>query len=163
MLHNVVLGIHLCTALAIIGLVLLQHGKGADAGAAFGAGAGASATVFGARGASSFFSRATGILAAVFFLTSLTLGILFVQKQEVRSVTDSVMMPTTAAPVVDLPPALPPAGGDMPNTTGPTGQTGSAQSGTTVVAPGPVESAAGDRSTQPSIAPPPPSETPPAP
>lgn len=157
MLHNVVLGIHLSTALAIIGLVLLQHGKGADAGAAFGAGA--SATVFGSRGASSFFSRATGILAAVFFLTSLTLGIFFVQKQEVRSVTDSVMVPTTAAPVVDLPPALPPTGGDMP---GQTGQPVPAQSGT-VVAPGPVESAAGDRSQPNRAVPPPASEAPPVP
>lgn len=156
MLHNVVLGIHLCTALAIIGLVLLQHGKGADAGAAFGAGA--SATVFGARGASSFFSRATGILAAVFFLTSLTLGIFFVQKKEVQSVTDSVMVPTTAAPVVDLPPALPPTGGDMPN---PTGQA-VPQSGS-AVPPVPVESTAGDR-TQPSVAMPPPTgEAPPGP
>ena len=108
MLHNIILIIHVMTSLAIIGLVLLQHGKGADAGAAFGSGA--SATVFGARGSASFFSRATGVLAAVFFLTSLTLGVFFVQKREAKSVTDSVMVP--AAPAVDLPPIVPPPTGD---------------------------------------------------
>lgn len=108
MLHNIILIIHVMTSLAIIGLVLLQHGKGADAGAAFGSGA--SATVFGARGSASFFSRATGVLAAVFFLTSLTLGVFFVQKREAKSVTDSVMVP--ASPAVDLPPMAPPQTGD---------------------------------------------------
>ena len=108
MLHNIILVIHVCTSLAIIGLVLLQHGKGADAGAAFGSGA--SATVFGARGSASFFSRATGVLAAVFFLTSLTLGVFFVQKREAKSVTDSVMVPSS--PAVDLPPMAPAPAGD---------------------------------------------------
>lgn len=65
---------HTLIALGIIALVLLQRGKGADAGAGFGAGA--SGTVFGARGSGSFFSRATGILAAAFFVTSLTLAYL---------------------------------------------------------------------------------------
>ncbi len=63
---------HTLIAMTIIVLVLLQRGKGADAGAAFGAGA--SGTVFGARGSGSFFSRATAILATVFFATSLTLA-----------------------------------------------------------------------------------------
>ena len=59
-------------SIALIALVLIQHGRGADAGAAFGSGA--SATVFGARGSGSFLSRATGILAALFFLTSMALA-----------------------------------------------------------------------------------------
>ncbi len=59
-------------SLGLIGLVLIQHGRGADAGAAFGAGA--SATVFGARGSGSFLSRATAIIAALFFLTSMALA-----------------------------------------------------------------------------------------
>jgi preprotein translocase subunit SecG len=63
---------HTIVALVIIVLVLLQRGKGADAGAAFGAGA--SGTVFGARGSGSFFSRATAVLATLFFATSLTLA-----------------------------------------------------------------------------------------
>ena len=65
---------HTVIALLIIVLVLLQRGKGADAGAAFGAGA--SGTVFGARGSGSFFSRATAVCAAAFFVTSLTLAYL---------------------------------------------------------------------------------------
>jgi len=72
--HSVVLGIHVFLALGIIVLVLLQRGKGADAGAGFGAGA--SGTVFGARGSASAFSRATAVLAALFFITSLTLAYL---------------------------------------------------------------------------------------
>ena len=65
---------HTVIVLLIIVLVLLQRGKGADAGAAFGAGA--SGTVFGARGSSSFFSRATAVCAALFFVSSLTLAYL---------------------------------------------------------------------------------------
>ncbi|MDJ0750355.1 MAG: preprotein translocase subunit SecG [Woeseiaceae bacterium] len=65
---------HTVIALLIIVLVLLQRGKGADAGAAFGAGA--SGTVFGARGSSSFFSRATAVCATLFFASSLTLAYL---------------------------------------------------------------------------------------
>ena len=71
---------HTIIALIIIVLVLLQRGKGADAGAAFGAGA--SGTVFGSRGSGSFFSRVTGVLATVFFATSLTLAYFSAQRNE---------------------------------------------------------------------------------
>ena len=64
--------VHVLTALGLIGLVLIQHGKGADAGASFGGGA--SQTVFGSAGAANFLTRATAILAAVFMLTSLALA-----------------------------------------------------------------------------------------
>ena len=77
-MQQVVLIGHTLIAILIIVLVLLQRGKGADAGAGFGAGA--SGTVFGARGSSSFFSRATGILAAAFFVSSLTLAYLSSQR-----------------------------------------------------------------------------------
>ncbi|MGB5257233.1 MAG: preprotein translocase subunit SecG [Woeseiaceae bacterium] len=73
-IQKAVLIAHTLIALLIIVLVLLQRGKGADAGAAFGAGA--SGTVFGARGSSSFFSRATAICATAFFVSSLTLAYL---------------------------------------------------------------------------------------
>ena len=73
-LQKAVLIGHTLIALLIIALVLLQRGKGADAGAAFGAGA--SGTVFGARGSGSFFSRATAVCATAFFATSLTLAYL---------------------------------------------------------------------------------------
>ncbi|MEE9100965.1 MULTISPECIES: preprotein translocase subunit SecG [Pseudomonas] len=72
MLETVVIVIHLLMALGLVVLVLLQHGKGADAGASFGAGA--SATVFGSQGSATFLSRFTAILAAVFFITSLGLA-----------------------------------------------------------------------------------------
>lgn len=72
--------------LSIIGLVLLQQGKGADMGAAFGSGA--SATVFGSTGASSFLSKSTGVLATLFFATSLWLAYFSGQNTEHRSVTE---------------------------------------------------------------------------
>jgi preprotein translocase subunit SecG len=72
MLRGVVLGVHVLLAFMIVGLVLLQRGKGAEAGAGFGSGA--SGTVFGARGTSTLFSRLTAVFAALFFVTSLTLA-----------------------------------------------------------------------------------------
>ncbi len=72
--ETVILMIHTLIALLIIGLVLMQRGKGADAGAAFGSGA--SGTVFGARGSANFFSRATAVLATAFFISSLALAYL---------------------------------------------------------------------------------------
>ena len=71
---SVVIGFHVLVALAIIGLVLLQHGKGADVGSGFGGGA--SGSLFGATGSANFLSRTTAILATVFFLTSLGLAYL---------------------------------------------------------------------------------------
>lgn len=80
MLETVVIVVHLLMALALVGLVLLQQGKGAEAGASFGAGA--SGTVFGSQGSATFLSRFTGMLAAVFFATSLGLAYFASQKAE---------------------------------------------------------------------------------
>src|ERR1700681_1504510 len=74
MLRGIILSVHVLLALMIIGLVLLQRGKGAEAGAGFGSGA--SGTVFGARGTSTLFSKLTAVFAAMFFATSLTLAYL---------------------------------------------------------------------------------------
>lgn len=71
MIQQLVLIVHIIAALAIIGLVLLQHGKGADMGAAFGSGS--SGSLFGASGAANFLSRTTAAFATVFFLTSMGL------------------------------------------------------------------------------------------
>jgi preprotein translocase subunit SecG len=79
-IQKAVLITHTLIALGIIALVLLQRGKGADAGAAFGAGA--SGTVFGSRGSGSFFSRATAVLATAFFASSLTLAYLSSQRSD---------------------------------------------------------------------------------
>lgn len=77
-LFSVVLTIHVLVGVAVIGLVLMQHGKGADAGAAFGGGGGggASGSVFGSSGSANFLSRTTALLAATFFATSLGLAYL---------------------------------------------------------------------------------------
>ena len=75
---NVVIALHVLIALAIIGLVLLQHGKGADMGSGFGSGS--SGSLFGATGSANFLSRATAVLATIFFLTSLGLGYLATNK-----------------------------------------------------------------------------------
>jgi preprotein translocase subunit SecG len=92
--QQVILIIHVFLALGIVGLVLLQRGKGADAGAGFGAGA--SGTVFGARGSASAFSRATAILATLFFITSLTLAYLSGRRTEPR-VEDSLIQQSVPA------------------------------------------------------------------
>ena len=71
LVETLLLTMHVLVAIAICGFVLLQHGKGADMGAAFGSGS--SGTVFGARGSANFLSHTTAVLAAVFFVTSLGL------------------------------------------------------------------------------------------
>lgn len=101
--------LHLCAAAALIGLVLIQHGKGADMGAAFGSGA--SATVFGARGSANFLSRMTAVLATVFFATSLTLAIFSGRIEAPSSVIDRVPVAPSAAPDA---PAAPPESGVAP-------------------------------------------------
>ena len=88
--------IHLVTAIAIVVLVLLQQGKGADMGAAFGGGS--SQSVFGRRGSANFLSRTTGILAAVFFATGLSLAYMYTKQS---SAPTSVMASENAAPVED--------------------------------------------------------------
>jgi preprotein translocase subunit SecG len=75
---NIVIAAHVLVALVIIGLVLLQHGKGADMGSGFGGGSAGS--LFGATGSANFLSRATAVLATIFFLTSLGLAYLATNK-----------------------------------------------------------------------------------
>ena len=75
---NVLIVAHVITALAIIGLVLLQHGKGADMGSGFGGGA--SSSLFGATGSANFLSRTTAVLATLFFLLSLALAYVATKK-----------------------------------------------------------------------------------
>jgi preprotein translocase subunit SecG len=78
MLTTIVITAHVLVALVIIGLVLLQHGKGADMGSGFGGGS--SGSLFGATGSANFLSRATAVLATIFFLTSLGLAYLATNK-----------------------------------------------------------------------------------
>jgi preprotein translocase subunit SecG len=108
-LFSIVLTVHILVALSIIGLVLMQHGKGADMGAAFGSGA--SGSLFGATGSANFLSRATGILAAVFFVTSLALA--YVASSKPKTI-GSVMQETVQSQTVTQP-AL--TGGEVPAAT----------------------------------------------
>lgn len=104
---------HVLICAAIIGLVLLQRGKGAEAGAAFGSGA--SGTVFGARGSANFLSRTTAVLAAAFFLSSLGLAYLGSQRAPVESLMDTV--DTTGVETAgDEIPSLLPAGEESATT-----------------------------------------------
>ena len=92
-METVILVFHVLAALCVIGLVLLQHGKGADMGAAFGSGSAGS--LFGSSGSANFLSRMTGVLAAVFFLTSL--GLTYVSSHKGRS--EGVMSTHQESPV----------------------------------------------------------------
>lgn len=114
-MSSVILIVHVLVALALIGLVLLQHGKGADAGAAFGSGA--SATVFGSRGSGSFMTRLTAALATVFFITSLTLAYMSGQRTVTESVVDKLQQPATTQEKPTLTEEAP--GTDVPGITDP--------------------------------------------
>jgi preprotein translocase subunit SecG len=108
-MQTTILIIHTLIALAIIGLVLIQRGKGADAGAAFGSGA--SGTVFGARGSTSFFSRTTAVLATAFFATSLTLAYISSQRS---GAPESLLESLPATEVQQPVPAGPAIGNGVP-------------------------------------------------
>jgi preprotein translocase subunit SecG len=100
----VIVTVHVVAALGIIGLVLLQHGKGADMGAAFGSGA--SGSLFGASGSANFLSRVTAVLALVFFLTSLSLTYIATHKpQSAVGVMDAVKTEPAPAPATGSPAA----------------------------------------------------------
>ena len=95
--HTIIVIIQVLSALTIIGLVLLQHGKGADMGAAFGSGA--SGSLFGATGSSNFLSKSTGIAAAVFFGATLGLAYLGTNRStSSSSVTDAMSAPAAKVP-----------------------------------------------------------------
>ena len=108
-MQSILLSVHILVAISLIALVLLQHGRGADVGAAFGAGA--SGSVFGSRGSASFLTRTTAVLAAVFFLNSMFLGYLSTQAVERTSVVDRVQTSEPAQPV----PAVREEGIDVPS------------------------------------------------
>jgi len=105
--------VHLVLAIGLVTLVLLQHGKGADAGAAFGSGA--SSTVFGSRGSASFLTRATGILATLFFVTSIALAYFAAQVGEPEGLMDDLEVPGPAVlPQQDTQGDVPVAPEDVP-------------------------------------------------
>jgi preprotein translocase subunit SecG len=128
-MENIVIIVHILAALAIIGLILLQQGKGAEAGASFGGGA--SQTVFGSQGGGNFFAKLTGILAVIFFATSFSLAILAKNNarvapqisgipavEQVQAESEvPVVNEVPAASVSDIPvvtPGMAPSSGDAP-------------------------------------------------
>jgi len=114
MLQSFLIATHLLLCAGIVTLVLIQRGKGADAGAGFGPGA--SGTVFGARGAATFFSKATAVLATLFFVTSIALTYVAGKPaaEPESSVLDSLPeqqpAPMGEVPVLDSAPAPEPSG-----------------------------------------------------
>ncbi len=101
MIANLLLVIHLIIAVTIVVLVLLQQGKGADMGAAFGGGS--SQSLFGARGSANFLSRATSILVATFFTTSLVLAFLYTRQGEDRSILEGSIIEQVQEQAGDVP------------------------------------------------------------
>lgn len=109
-MESIILVVHIIAAVTVIGLVLIQQGKGADAGASFGGGA--SQTVFGSAGSGNFLTRSTAILATVFFVTSFTLafyakrhaqgladvGLPAIQQEEQKALDQSVPVVSESAP-----------------------------------------------------------------
>ena len=85
-MENLILIVHIIVSLSVIGLVLIQHGKGADAGAAFGGGS--SGSVFGVQGSSNFLTRATSICVTIFLCTSIALAFIASSKHEESSSAD---------------------------------------------------------------------------
>ena len=113
LLHTVILTVHIIAGLSVIGFVLLQHGKGADMGAAFGSGA--SGSLFGATGSANFLSRVTAVLAAVFFLTSLALSYIATSSPRVSgSVMDAASAQTAPAAPAQTPVAPDSKAKDIP-------------------------------------------------
>lgn len=102
-LFNLIIVVQVISALAIIGLVLVQHGKGADMGAAFGSGA--SGSLFGASGSSNFLSKSTAVAAAVFFASTLALAYAGNNRTntEDEGVMGRVTVPSTQAPATGVP------------------------------------------------------------
>ena len=108
-MQAILLFIHVIVSLALIGLVLIQHGKGADMGASFGAGA--SQTLFGGQGSGSFLVKVTGIVAVVFFSTTLLLGYVGgkgAMKQSPLSLPTSLLKAQQDMAQKQLPPSVPP-------------------------------------------------------
>jgi preprotein translocase subunit SecG len=120
-LLTIMVVIQVLSALTIIGLVLLQHGKGADMGAAFGSGA--SGSLFGATGSSNFLSKSTGVAAAIFFGATLALAFL---GNRPASVTGGVMdrLPANTAPAGTAAPATPATPAPAPAAPAEQGQSG---------------------------------------
>jgi preprotein translocase subunit SecG len=111
-MEQLILVVHVLAALGIIALILLQQGKGAEAGASFGAGG--SQTVFGSSGGGNFFTRATAVFATVFFVTSFGLAITAKNKADIESGVDIPTLIETSAQQSDIPAVSSEPSSDIP-------------------------------------------------
>ncbi|MEJ2453906.1 MAG: preprotein translocase subunit SecG [Candidatus Thiodiazotropha sp.] len=112
-MQTILVVFHIFLAIGLVGLILIQHGKGADMGAAFGSGA--SGTVFGAKGSASFLTRLTAGLATLFFVTSMVMAYFAAQRDDGSVILEDTQPPAAEVqvqPQTDLPPM--PAGSDVP-------------------------------------------------
>lgn len=100
---NIMQVLQLVSAVVMIGLILVQHGKGADAGAAFGSGGSGSASLFGASGSANFLSRSTAVLATVFLVSTLMLASLGGQRPAATGSVLETMAPPAAVPATEPP------------------------------------------------------------
>jgi preprotein translocase subunit SecG len=117
-LLTLLLVVQILAALGMIGLILMQHGKGADAGAAFGGGGAGSASLFGASGGANFLSRTTAVLAAVFLASTLGLAY-FGNLRQAPVSSGSVLESVPATPVQQIPGSTTPPAGSAPATSAP--------------------------------------------
>jgi preprotein translocase subunit SecG len=120
-LMTILLAVQILAAIGMIGLILMQHGKGADAGAAFGGGGGGSASLFGASGSANFLSRTTAVLAAVFLVC--TLGLAYFGNLRPTAATGGSVLENAPVPVE----AAPGAAGGAPATPAPATAPGAPQ------------------------------------
>lgn len=107
-MENIIWVVHVIDAVVLVGLVLIQHGKGADMGAAFGTGSAGS--LFGSSGSANFLSRSTAVAATIFFVTSLSLTYLYARPVQGQGVMDKVDVSKSVQPAA---PAAAPAESDM--------------------------------------------------
>ena len=112
-MQQFILIIHVLVSIGVVALVLLQHGRGADAGAAFGGGS--SGSIFGSRGPTTFLTRLTTILVTVFFLTSLSLAWLSKQSVDTRSVVERVQPVVAEEAVIVKETPTDTSSGDLPD------------------------------------------------
>ena len=129
-LYSIIVVLQVVSSLTIIGLVLLQHGKGADMGAAFGSGA--SGSLFGATGSSSFLSKATAVAAAVFMSCTLALAYIATNRHSTGGVLDSVALPAKVSASASVKAGSAPAG------SAPAAPASSASASAASAAPAPV-------------------------
>lgn len=145
-MESLIIVIHILSAVAITGLVLIQHGKGADMGASFGSGA--SQTIFGSAGSGNVLTKSTTWLAVLFFITSLSLAVVAKNRAAAGIQVESLLTDPAAAAAITPPPVE-----QLPDLAAPAAQVEQAAADSTAVSAGEVAPAAGDGASVDATAP----------